>query len=243
MADRVESIQLAAFVHATPPFSAHEAWLKAFPGEILDGFRTLSPGNTVAEGKVKNTFILLQVQANRVDIVAKAPVTPTPVPDAIPDFDAARSLCEGAFAALMPFLFLARAAMVINAHTLARDAIDAVAKIGTMIPSLSLPNGTIDCLHQLTVQYESSIKAGRKINQLLRWQSVQSAIVAAAQGPVSVEALLASAGANVQFAAVHMIDVFGAEPEVFASEEDKAAHVTEVVERAVGILNGGVSVS
>ncbi|HLZ75525.1 hypothetical protein [Phenylobacterium sp.] len=241
MVEAFENVLLVAFLHVPPP-GALKLWSAAFDEEPT-GYQTPPPGlspihnQALVQGNVDGYAVTLGVQSARVDINISAPNPTQPMvpPPSVGDLQTAIDFAIARMAKLLPNLKVGRAAMVVQGHTATESDEKSIEVIRGWLPTLKIPDQSTDVTYQVTVPRASTVRDGRLINQLCRWQSVQMQMI-----QFQIGTAMPSKPVSGAFVAVVYIDVFGKDLEVMDDEAALAA-LKEVSERAAILASGGIN--
>lgn len=239
MVEAFESVLLVTFLHVPPP-GALKLWGMAFDEEPT-GYQTPPPGPSAlpaqanVQGTVDGYAITLGVQPGRVDlnISAPHPVPPKVPPPPLGELQTAIDFAIARMTKLLPSLKVGRAAIVIQGHTVTESEEKSVDVLRRWLPTVNIPARTTDLTYQVTVPVASTVRDGRELNQLCRWQSVQMQMIEFHIGGVAPKSITGA------FAALAYIDVFGKDLEVMDDATALDA-LNEVAGRAKVLANGGI---
>ena len=231
MPDRIDSVQLAMFLHAPSTLDALGLWSLVF-NSSPSAFQTIGPGNTQAQGVFGDTLTTIVVQPGRADFLHQ-PKTSNPSqhpPAAFNSLDPVLDASLHSIRKVINRLSVGRAACVINGTDIVGNARQAVEAVSKQVSNLPITPETMDVSFQLTVPVASKLAARRRIMRLCRWQSSQMQTISLSP--------LQSSIVQQTFASLMYVDVF-AEAMENLGEDDAIAAVQEVMDEARRIMTGG----
>lgn len=164
------------FITDQPPVAA-KAWLEAF-GDIPPNAQQIAPGHSVA-AELRSAFdIELQAQPGRIDLFATGPEQPRAVsPDEpnkpeitfIPDLDEVLNVLAPAALVAAKRNSVNRIAVVLTYGQIVKDPAEAVARIGSSVSPLPMPDGATETEYRSNVPAQSRTDAAVTFNQIVRW--------------------------------------------------------------------------
>ncbi len=175
----VESIQFAVFTSAPSARSALELWKTATGQPVPENFQQLPPHGTQSSGVENGVNYVLQVQPQRVDLIASLDprLVGSEAPPYLRDYAAALDSGMTRMKKILAQLKAARIAIVLQAFQLEASADDAVRSVRERVPGLPDAPKTQDLSYQITTVRDSSAHAGVTIARLCRWNTGRKSLI------------------------------------------------------------------